>query len=115
MMARQIINDFLDMMPDTIRVWKHLTTTDSGEESYEAGADTLTGGTPYPCKISGETAVVQGTTTHKLKATLATQDPLKNEDLYVLPDRFDPKVFYGGVQVKPVSDENGPHHVVVYF
>lgn len=109
-MAEPILDDLLDMMPDEIEVRKALSgVADSGEEQYEPT------GTKYRARISGTTRIVDGTTRHIVKASLATTDPLKNEDLYILPERFAQREFYGGVEVKPVSDENGPHHVVVYF
>ena len=116
-----ITQDLLDLMPDELRVWKHTGSSDSGDETYEAGVnqeqppDTWTGGSTYRCRISGVTAVIDNTTAHRLKANVATTDVLKNEDLYVLPSRFDPRVYYGGVQVKPVTDEDGPSHNVVFF
>lgn len=110
-MADQIVEDLLDLMPDTIRVRRATgPANDEGEEPYEAEP-----GTEYKCKISGITEIVNNTTRHQLKATIGTRDVLKNEDMYILPERYDPRVYFGGVQVQPVSDENGHSHSVVFF
>lgn len=105
------IADWFDLMADTVSVapW-------TGADAF--GAPTYGSPVTYPAHIAGKIAMVRNLQGEEQVSTVtvylgSATAGVKAEDLLVLPTRFQPQS-PAIVSVAKVSDENGPHHEVLY-
>lgn len=111
-MPANIIGLFLELMPDTVAVRKALAVSTTGVVTSYSTSEAR------PCYISGKIRQVRDTSgqvrVSTLKVIFGGVFNLTVLDEYTLPSRYDPQIV-PAIAVQPVSDENGPHHEVVYF
>jgi hypothetical protein len=105
-----IISDLLDMFPDTVSY--NLPTIDGYGKETSGSASTIrafiSGSTKQVRLGSGQIAI------STMQVTVAGAPGLTVNHQITLPSRFSlktPKI----IAVKQNSDENGPHHEIVYF
>lgn len=105
-----------DFMPDSC-------TAQPGYEDLPSGGDFIPSGdqiTIDPCRFSGTESIVKDDfgqdVTSYLKFTTDTVYGLDPKNFrFTIPDRYSPNTSLSAVAVKLVTDENGPHHEVVFF
>lgn len=109
-----IVNDLLDMMPDTIQVESHPGTWDGMGATVGNYGDPVS----YPCRIIGTTTMIRDVDgrerTSSVHAIIGGYYAITIHDRFTLPSRFlqrSPKV----LSVATHTDENGTHHQTVYF
>src|SRR5262245_24287318 len=103
------------MMPDSIVVH-------SGKpDGYGGVAYTPPGATPYPCRlVCGPRPVRDPRAGRERGSTVqvivgAAPGLTVDRHRYTLPSRYTPSGNLTAINVKRVSDENGPHHEVVWL
>lgn len=111
-MADSIVPYLEDLMADTVSVRPATSFDELGRPvAYGTSRD-------IKCKISGNNREIRDVTgtirVSTVKVTLAGVFSVNVTDEYTLPARFVPRIM-PAIMVKRVSDENGPHHEVVYF
>lgn len=111
-MPAPIIGLFLELMPDTISVRTAGAISTTGVVTSYGAA------TPRLCYISGKVRQIRDSSgqirVSTLKVIVGGVFGLTVLDEYTLPSRFDPQMM-PAIAVQHVSDENGPHHEVVFF
>lgn len=110
-MPAPIVPDLLDMFPDTVVQEAYVSQTGKGAESY---------GTPVnrAAHVSQRVQIVKDPSgqerVSRVMAILAGAFGSTPQDRYTLPARFNPNK-PKAIAVSHHTDENGPHHEVVYF
>lgn len=112
-MPEPITTPLLDLFPDTMTV----NVASAGSDAY--GVPVSYGASVnYRVAIIGRTTLVRDSSgqerTSTRHAIFASAPGLRVRDKYTLPARFEPREVVA-IAVKSVTDENGPHHEVVYF
>ncbi len=123
-MAEPITSDLLDLMPDTI-----IAHSNTGDGARDGKGNVIDDNAPAPITIQGRYSgsmrrLGRGANGKELVSTLrfttGSVNGLSVEGFrFMLDDRYN----VGGsadtpiepLMVKPVSDENGPHHEVIFF
>ncbi len=111
-MPGSIVAELADMFADTMgwRAW--LSEDVMGDPTYEEDTTNLA------VKLSGRIRIVRDTSGQEhvstVQATIAGVYGVKVADEFTLPADYDPRQ-PTAIAVKPVRDENGPHHEVVFF
>lgn len=118
-MADPILDDLLDLFPDTITV--HPGYLDGTGGFIPSGAVAS-----YPAFISGGQRLIRDTDGQEVVSTVfvlvgATPTLTTDRHRYTIPSRFIPdgSIIPSGqlqaISARKVSDENGPHHEELYF
>lgn len=104
------VEEFLDFMPDTV------TVNAKTGQSVSAAASFSTVGVDYPARIEMKNHLVVGvdgrTVTARGRIYMGTTTAPGLEDKVTLPVGFTPRI-PPIISVNLVSDESGPHHVVL--
>jgi hypothetical protein len=109
-----ILGDLSDCFPDT--VIGQPVSKDAFGEFTASGASTS-----IACKISQKSRLIRDPSNGRevvssFKVTVAGTPGFNTRDWrYTLPARFSPRVNLEAMAVKPVSDEDGQHHEVLFF
>lgn len=109
-----ILADLSDCFPDTISA-QPVTLNAYGEFAASGDASALN------CYISQKTRLIRDPVSGRevvssVKVTVAGVFGLTTSGYrYTLPSRYDPRLNLEAMAVKPVSDEDGPHHEVLFF
>lgn len=107
-----ILDDLLDLFPDTVTVEESL-----GEDKYGKAL----GYGPakvYPARVAGQIKMVRGMDGQErvssLQVLLGTNEKISVKARFTLPARYVPNQ-PKAIAVRESTDENGPHHNRVYF
>lgn len=104
------IEDFLDMMPDTVTIYAFQSQTVAGLPTY------ATTGTPYRCHIRMKNHMIVDAAGREILArgriVLGTRNVISVKDKIVLPSEYVP-VSPPILAVNVATDESGNHHTTV--
>lgn len=110
-MPAPIVDDLLDLFPDIVIVRPFQSQSGKGAESYGSPVNRraqVTQRVQIVKDPSGQERV------SRVMAILAGAFNTSPQDEFTLPARFDPNK-PKAIAVAHRTDENGPHHEVVYF
>lgn len=107
-----IVDDLLDLFPDTITVEPYVSSDGKGKATYGAGVDRTARISQGHHKIIRMPDGQERVST--IMAVFAGAFNITAKDRYTLPARFSPRQPVA-ISVVHSSDENGAHHERVFF